>query len=292
MIYTITTNTVIPIKVKRDFMSRPEPIAVIDSVAISEFLVQNSDFTFELEVVNALHEKGISYIEHSGTYIDPVEKKPREFDIRADIYPMGHKCIRLAIECKNVRPESPVIIECVPRGIKESEHQVVMFAGNANSLCGKVHACESFYKVEKPVGKSWKQYGKHKDIKEKDPDIYVKWAQALNSAHDLLSTCHEIYNRNGANELWVAVFPIVVIPDGRLWAVEYDSNGKLSASPKPAERLSFFINREYKTTITHPEVQLNFRISHLEVMTISGLKAAVDMYKDADTDIFHRKTSW
>jgi len=72
---------------------------IIDTDLI-DYLSTESDFAFELHVLNTLIAHGFT-CEHGGSYDDPVTKKPREFDIRAT-KTLGHFHIRLAVECKNV----------------------------------------------------------------------------------------------------------------------------------------------------------------------------------------------
>jgi len=55
------------------------PIVAADLV---EFLDSQSDFAFEIRVLNSLIALGFE-CEHGGTYDDPATNKPREFDIRA-----------------------------------------------------------------------------------------------------------------------------------------------------------------------------------------------------------------
>ena len=54
----------------------------IDSTDLVEFLDTSSDFAFELACVKRLSELGYR-CQHGGSYVDPVTKKARQFDIRA-----------------------------------------------------------------------------------------------------------------------------------------------------------------------------------------------------------------
>jgi hypothetical protein len=58
---------------------KPDPITLTD---LEEYLVEYSDFSFEMSVLQALEQAHFS-CDHSGSYTDPVSGKIRQFDIRA-----------------------------------------------------------------------------------------------------------------------------------------------------------------------------------------------------------------
>src|SRR5438132_1668631 len=97
-----------------------EPITRNDLV---EFLCGFSDFSFEVKVLNTLAGIGFT-CEHGGSYDDPVMKKPRQFDIRAT-WNIGRLFLRLAVECKNLRCNFPLLITCLPRRDEESFYEIV-----------------------------------------------------------------------------------------------------------------------------------------------------------------------
>lgn len=79
--------------------------------------------------------------------------------------------------------------------------------------------------------------------------------------------------RTNANGLSVGgmlmAMPIVVVPDGRLWCVHYHEDGSMAASPKKKLRCSLYTgNHAIPINDTGP----NIFISHIEFMTISGLR--------------------
>jgi hypothetical protein len=76
---------------------KTDPIKADDLIA---YLDDYSDFSFEIQVLNALIASEFT-CEHGGTYDDPVTNKPREFDIRATRNFEKH-LLRLAVECKNL----------------------------------------------------------------------------------------------------------------------------------------------------------------------------------------------
>ena len=96
----------------------------IDAAAISTYLETQSDFDLEQFVYRSLIERGIEAT-HGGTYVDPVTKKYRQYDIRAMRLYERECGIRMAIECKRLTPEFPLVVLRVPRPDLESAHEVV-----------------------------------------------------------------------------------------------------------------------------------------------------------------------
>jgi hypothetical protein len=191
---------------------RPNPIDVAD---LTEFLDNHSDFTFEIKVLKMIRGESFE-CEHHGSYDDPVTKKPREFDIRAR-RDFGNRIIRLAVECKNLRENYPLLVSCMPRRDDEAFHEIALsidpekftlrdpqpyavraFEPSSKSL--RLMGARSLYAAGDPVGKSCAQVGKTDkgDITATDADVYQKWAQALSSAHDLTyEACHDAADRPG-----------------------------------------------------------------------------------------------
>ena len=88
-----------------------------------EFLNNYSDFSFEVEVLRLLVSCGFE-CEHGGSYKDPVTNKTREFDIRATIIYGTQFFLRLAVECKNLRENFPLLVSCIPRKPEEAFHEI------------------------------------------------------------------------------------------------------------------------------------------------------------------------
>src|SRR5688572_7396980 len=96
----------------------------IDAPDFVEYLNGHSDFSFELAVLKMLRALEIT-CDHGGHYEDPVTGKSREFDIRA-IKTIGTFRVRLAVECKNIRSNFPILISCIPRHNEESYHEIAL----------------------------------------------------------------------------------------------------------------------------------------------------------------------
>lgn len=276
---------------------KPDAIAQAD---LLEFLKDHSDFSFEIEILNALTNIGFA-CEHGGSYKDPVTKKTREFDIRAT-RTFGKSFLRLAVECKNLRKNFPLLISCVPRREDESFHEICISVDPDKHLLEeppemysramlqqskniRLTGERTFYKLGDPVGKSCDQVGRNMngDILANDSEVYEKWSQALSSADDLTYlACTDGNDRTGDLALSL-VFPIMVVPNGRLWVTQYDSDGNRTADPVQTDRCSYFVNLEYyhRGALTGDE----YNISHLEFVTQDGLLQFVDDLAGDDTKL-------
>lgn len=268
-------------KLKPDFIRQPDLIEYLDS---------HSDFSFEIKTLNALINLGFT-CDHGGTYEDPATQIPREYDIRATRI-IDERFLRLAVECKNLRPNFPLLISCLPRRPEEAFHELSVSVkpqsvikdklGRTQHLTAKTVAgiyrarifrlkhTESLYEIGDSVGKSCDQVGRSKDdeIVFNDSGIYNKWSQAISSTHDLISHAFSDGQRNGKKAVSL-VFPLVVVPDDRLWCVKYDVDGNRISDPEAVERCPFFVNKKYFYKMSYGMQE--FAVSHLEFVTSSGL---------------------
>lgn len=257
---------------------RSDPITASD---LSQYVVQkSSDFAFELQTLKLLRAQGLE-CQHGGLYEDPVTKRARQFDIRAIARVKNH-CVRLAIECKNVGENCPSLISRVPRHPSESFHEIAIVGEIENGRRGfglleirahivRVGEPEGLYRAYAPVGKSLAQIGRedHREgrLWAADDEIFNKWAQALTSADDLVTESYYEGSDDSPGISYVAVLPIVVVPDGRLWTVDFDSDGTLTNGPTQTDQCSLFVNHAYRMEINGP----NFQVSHVEFLTLSRL---------------------
>ena len=273
---------------------KPQRILAED---LSEYLASYSDFSFELSVLKMLREFGID-CEHGGLYDDPATKKTREFDIRA-LRTWGRFNLRMAIECKNVRENFPLLISGVPRHVSESYHDVVLlrnpelqdslldddgtsisipYLGPERSRATVVRVAgeDSIYKPGDFLGKSTVQVGRLGDgsLSANDSELYEKWGQCLSSADALVARSY--WDGKDIKERFAlsAVVPLIVVPDGRLWMVAYNDDGNRTSEPTQTNRCSMFAGKFYKMDIMGP----NYQISHIEIVTWSGLATFVQTY--------------
>ena len=273
---------------------------------LNEYLSSYSDFSFEISVLRLLRDKQIQ-CEHGGHYTDPVTKKSREFDIRAK-HSIDNLTLRLAVECKNIRKNYPVLVSMLPRVPGESYHQILRLAEpvqetgpfglapvpsllNSRAKRLKVRGVRSRYNVDEHVGKSIAQVGRTSDqtITSGDSEIYEKWGQALSSVDDLIAEMIDD-GKDSDRQYFSMCLPVLVVPDGRLWAVDYDHDGNLTSSPVQIEHCSFYVGKSYSTGHFGP----SYTISHLELFTVSGLKNFIETYlssREAFMQLFMRDAS-
>ena len=262
----------------------------INSSDLLEYLNSYSDFSFELAVLKMLREREIE-CEHGGHYEDPVTNKSREYDIRATKTIKQFR-VRLAIECKNIRENFPILISCVPRHEQESYHQIALVSEprNDSTIIGlslhqsraktlSIRGEYSLYKEQESVGKSTVQVGRAPDngISANDSELYEKWGQCLSSIKDLVDRVYRDGGPKDAEKEYLsAVFPIVVVPNGRLWTVTYDENGTRISDPAPTDRCSCFINKDYEMGTKLASARM--WLSHVEIVTYDGMRSFVDQF--------------
>lgn len=255
-----------------------------------EYLDSYSDFSFELKVLKMLRTSDIN-CEHGGYYEDPVTKKSREFDIRA-IKTIQQYRVRMAIECKNIRDNFPILVSCIPRHEQESYHQIAFSCppktnsykianslGQSRATTFRILQQHSFYKAGEPVGKSTAQIGRDTKgrISANDGEIYEKWGQCLSSVDDPIS---DMYwdGDDDKKTYYSAVFPFVVLPDERLWMITYDNDGHRNSDPFPTNHCSCYINKDYEMGTTSFGTRTWLWLSHIEIVTFEGMKAFVETY--------------
>lgn len=272
---------------------KTDPIAQADLI---EYLNDHSDFSFELNVLKSLVASGFT-CEHGGTYADPVTHRPRQFDIRATrIFDLCF--LRLAVECKNLRPNFPLLISCLPRRVDEAFHELVVSADpdfsdpwaigqwvgvnpklDRQPQTVRLDGSDSLYEPGEPVGKSCEQIGRtlhNNDITANDAEVYDKWSQALSSAHDLIYLANNDVQRTRKFAISL-VIPVVVVPNGRLWFSRFDQDGNRTADPTQTNRCSYFVGRSYSALA-------EFTVSHLEFVTLDGLTSLVGSLCGSDAD--------
>lgn len=267
---------------------------------IQEFLYSTSDFAFEMQVLKMMNESGCQII-HGGTYSDPVTGKDREFDIRAS-YAKDNLLIKMAVECKNLYPNYPLVVSGRSRMTEESYHCVCFkytrparaeeefYTGNENnykrivSIAGEAGGRvepltvkpSGLYSINTFIGKSCARVGRLPtgEITSNDSEIYDKWSQAVSSAYRLLEETLEEIEASPDNTGLNVILPVLIVPDERLWFAEYDDKGILVRPPAHTDRCQYYLGKNYYVKeVFHG---FNYGISHLEIMTTSGLKKFLD----------------
>ena len=122
-----------------------------------------------------------------------------------------------------------------------------------------------------------------------DSDVYGKWAQAIASAQDLTDrACYD--GERGENPAYVSfILPVLVVPDGTLWVTHFDKNGNRVRQPETADRCQLFIDKPYYAGDRLQGTE--YRVSHLEFVTISGLQTLIAQLTSNDLqDLFPGET--
>lgn len=257
-----------------------------------EYLETQSDFHFELKILKMMRDHLLP-CEHGGHYSDPVTGKSREFDIRCRVA-QGRCHVQLAVECKNLRKNFPLLISTLPRTVEESYHEAVVIADppmETREILGqiieeeslksrarpmRVKGHQSIYRPGDLVGKSTSQVGlsvgRDHEIVVGDSDIYEKWGQCVSSLTDLIRETEHMRLLSRPKEWLVATaIPILVIPDGTLWRVSYADDGARIDNPQQVHRVSVFAGMKYRLR----KLADSLSVSHVEIMTESGLKTFI-----------------
>lgn len=271
------------------------PISASDLI---EFLKVDSSFAFEMKVRELFASRRLRY-HHGGTYADPHTGLPRQFDLRVDLncsLPHVRTRVFLAIECKALSEFAPMLVYRSPRSAYEAGHQVIaQTCGDRDKIIGllnhhmrtplwndregefpttctlEIAANRSQYRSGDFVGKSVdvvSRDGSGTKFKSGDAEVYGRWTQALQSAASLLGKLNGEYNGDQKIEFtWIV--PILVVPDQRLFVVDYDDSAVRSCDPYEIDRTPFFI--DYKPPIFECDGP-TFKFGHFEIMTYAGLK--------------------
>lgn len=272
---------------------------LIEETDIGEYCASESDFAFELQTMALLQSLGVK-CEHGGIYEDPVTEKARQFDIRGLLELGQINRVRLAVECKNIRANLPLVVLTVPRNVDESYHEFISShapvqqefnlpgvgvrkmpgIGAVKGERVRQRAAASIYPAFEPVGKSCCQVGRDKngEIKASDAEAYDKWWQAIQSSHDLVASAEDDWELSRQGISNTLVLPILSIPDDRLWIVNYNQDGTMNGSPAKANRASLYINK-FIPSSNHLS-GIGMWVSHIEVLTHTGMRELVKSFAD------------
>jgi len=245
----------------------------IEQKDIADYLASKDDFNFELSVFNECRKYDLP-AEHGGIYRDPVTQKDRQFDIRA-MATKRQRVIRLAIECKNLGENYPLVVSCVPRLLQESYHEIIISGKRegdpliTSMLQTKTHRFCGLYSMfpkKEIVGKSTTQVGRTPQLEliGGDSEVFDKWSQAVASACELVEKAEDDYKVIEKDNAATLVLPVLVINDGTLWTAEYSEDGKLVGAPQKAEECTLYLGKDFSSGLG-----LTYSFSHLMVFTKS-----------------------
>lgn len=239
---------------------------------LEDFVASDSDFAFEMKVLAQLRNLEFE-CKHAGTYRDPVSEKIRQFDIRAE-KKKAEYLLALAVECKNLRPNYPLLLSAIPRTPGESFHDLIQFrVGSVLSSASVVNVQpSSLYRQKEMSGKKTDQVGIDTSgaFVSDDSATFDKLNQAVNSSKDLVQDLAF----KSAPPYIRAILPVLVVPTGLLWQVDYAEDGKILTPPRDVDAATLFLNHSWKVDGGHYG-PLSYRLSHLEVVTLGALPNAV-----------------
>ncbi|MGB9455953.1 MAG: hypothetical protein WCB12_07925 [Bryobacteraceae bacterium] len=245
---------------------KPDPISAQD---LADFVADESDFAFEMQVLRLLRAAGFN-CSHSGTYRDPVTDKIRQFDIRA-VKSQRYGTLALAVECKNIRPSNPILLSAVPRTEPEAFHSLLVLHQSTNYSYCEVQlrsGSQSRYRPGEMVGKRTDQVGRDTSeaLVSNDEAAFEKLNQAVNSCQELVRQ----YADERFEPLRRAIVPVLVVPAGLLWQVDYDEDGAVAIAPRRVGSATLFYDHAW-STMPRGQGLISYRISHVEFVTAETL---------------------
>jgi hypothetical protein len=255
----------------------------LEATDVEDYLAGYSDFSFELRVLKEFIRLGFG-CQHGGTYTDPVTGKDREFDIRGLVEDQSVR-IHLSIECKNIRPNFPLITHCLPRTNNESFNELILTSDpdkeiDLNPVVFLQSTSESMrlqqrtlYPLGKWVAKSTDQVGRRTDgsILATDGGVFDKISQAINSARDLILQAHELVVCG--QSIYTLVVPVLVVPEETLWCIKYNENGDQIELPQKIQHISYFIGKQWQ--VGQGINSLVYTMSHLDIVTFPHIETYV-----------------
>ncbi|MGA3027037.1 MAG: hypothetical protein ABSF98_19950 [Bryobacteraceae bacterium] len=126
------------------------------------------------------------------------------------------------------------------------------------------------------VGKKTDQVGRGiaaGELVSNDEATFDKLNQAVNSCQDLLRALPG----GSPRRVQRVILPVLVLPPGALWQVDYSPDGSITKQPRQVNRATFFLDH----TWTVPGImgsQLSYRLSHIELVTFEALAGIAESW--------------
>lgn len=265
---------------------------IVTDAALEKYLLASDDFAFEIACLRELQKRPALKVSHAGTYSDPVTRKSRQFDIRIEFSPLRYLRIAVALECKNLRPFFPLTISRLPRRPEEAFHELLLPEPEVEPADGllamassralkatrsqRLEAPQSPYAVSEMVGKATVQVGvtPQGEFHSDDSEVYEKWAQAVNSAYDLIANTNRAFTEDAALKVAYVIIPAVVVPEGTLWVKDYRNDGTPASPPTQVDEATLYLDHGAWTV----GQMFSFTISHLHFVTLKGLGSFIDRH--------------
>jgi len=247
---------------------------------VRKVVTDEDDFGHEMRVGALLQITPAIEFEHGGTYKDEVTGKPRQFDFRCSLR-KETALLSLAVECKNLSVEAPLVMSGTWRRKKEAFHDLIesrtgrfemgsTITVGLSSITRRSQSEDSFYPPKKFVGKSLLRIktSKNVPVAVPDADIYDRWAQALASAIDLARGACDLSKKFQRAHVFCAVLPIVVVANGALWTVTYDEKGDILGDPTTVSNCELYVGRSI--TLGQKPIAHRFSFTHVHFFTLDG----------------------
>jgi len=289
---------------------RKNQLNVVPTAAeIQKYIDDSSNFGFELKVLNVFSKFGFSCM-HSGNFADPLTEKFREFDLIA-IKSIGNCHVKLCIETTKVT--LPYLVYRRARLLNESGHDLIAIDRTRSSLEGtsvivsnvprtlnnyivKIKDGFGRYNTGDMVGKRVEQIKVNvshsaRFLENSNGDPHKKAEQAIASA----SWSGNLHLLKSNPKGILALVPIVVVPDGMLFTVDYDENGNRTTEVLPAISVPVSSPR-----LLMASSEIPFVLTHYELVTIGGIGEMLkyllsDINNSGETPMFQnfsRLSNW
>ena len=260
----------------------------IDPADIRRAILDADDFGHEMRVRNLLEITPTINFEHGGTYKDPITGKPRQFDFRCSVRKES-ALLFLAVECKNLSVESPLVVSGTWRRNEEAFHDLIesrtgrfkteslLFYG-LTSTTRRSQGEQSFYAAKRFVGKSLLRVRQSKSVAGAmpDTDIYDRWSQALASAIDLTTEACDLSKEFASPNVFCAVLPVVVVANDTLLVAVYDDKGEMLDEPSSVRSCELYVGRSLRLRQEPEAFSHQFTFSHVHFFTLSGFDSFLD----------------
>ena len=213
------------------------------------------------------------------------------------------------MECKNLKESFPLVIHATQRERRDSFHNIlckrppyfskIVRGENANVDFSqrtsniKIIGAKTPYLPGQWVGKGMDQIGLSNDTPPKfvtsDRETYEKMNQSVNSAMEMITLVEdhsELYYR------FIAVLPILVVPNNTLWQINYKIGGQVDGTPNKVNHVQYYLNQEftiteYKTRNYVVPEKRNYTFTHLDIVTLDAIPTLLESYFNNDDNEPH-----
>jgi hypothetical protein len=270
----------------------------ITGEAITQFLDGRDDFDLELFALRAMTERGWG-AHHGGAYTDPITEKPRQYDVWGLAEFAMHCEMQLAVECKSLTPEFPLVVSRVPRVPADAQHDLIKtwLRPNIGDSASIVENSEGphpqLYSAGAMVGKATNQVRWHESGKKlisSDADTYDKWSQGLAAATQLVRSAVNQPGPADGQPRYTFIMPVLVVSDDALWVVDYDEHGYRKV-PARADKVELYVDRHEDLPTTSGK-RARYHLSHLHIYTRKGFVQALGELGTPSSRVLDRIYGW